>query len=236
MSLFNCSSCADTIPLLKPRIQCRICYSHDLCANCYVLGIYTGTHREDHTTVLHKKSETVLKPPPLPPRRVSATAPEQLPSRPAPGRNVQPQGVPKYPSPQSQPPTGPPASTKSPVGPSPSSSPQIQGVATPQFSPAPPQPSAGPPPSHPQISGPGYPLMSRVPSREPSGGPPPSAISNQQGWKPFFDGCNPTPTGIAFLNSVFDCLDSMKAGMLAPEQYSAFLDVQCYRLEEDVCK
>lgn len=41
---------------------------------------------------------------------------------------------------------------------------------------------------------------------------------------------------VAFLEAVFARIDTDKDGLLTPEQYSSFLDVQDYRLEEDVCK
>jgi len=58
----------------------------------------------------------------------------------------------------------------------------------------------------------------------------------QMGWRPLFEGCNPSPTDLAFFNGVFDFLDMTKTGLLTPEQYSAFLDVQGYLPDEDVCK
>ena len=55
-------------------------------------------------------------------------------------------------------------------------------------------------------------------------------------WNPIFEGCVPSATGVAFLNTVFDCLDTKRMGLITPEQYSAFNDVQGYELHEDICK
>jgi hypothetical protein len=63
-----------------------------------------------------------------------------------------------------------------------------------------------------------------------------ATTGGQQGWKPLFEGSNPSPTALAFFNAVFDCLDTLRVGVLAPEQYSAFCDVQGYLPDEDVCK
>jgi len=65
---------------------------------------------------------------------------------------------------------------------------------------------------------------------------PPQNSQRPQGWKPIFEGCNPSAIGLAFFNTVFDCLDTQKKGLLTPEQYSAFNDVQGYAIDEDVCK
>ena len=86
MSLYYCSSCADTIPLHKPRINCIDCRFHNVCANCYVLSVYTGQHVRAHTTRVIPKSGKVL-PPPLPARHSSTTIPQSQPQgRPEVGR------------------------------------------------------------------------------------------------------------------------------------------------------
>jgi len=86
MSLYYCSSCADTIPLHKPRINCNDCRFHNICANCYVLNIFTGQHVQGHTTRVIPKSGRVL-PPPLPARHSPTTIPQPQPQgRPEIGR------------------------------------------------------------------------------------------------------------------------------------------------------
>jgi hypothetical protein len=71
------------------------------------------------------------------------------------------------------------------------------------------------------------------PVAQPSYSPP---IFAPPGWNPIFDGCEPSATGAAFFNAVFDCLDTQNRGLLSPEQYSAFNDVQGYLPDQDVCK
>jgi hypothetical protein len=46
----------------------------------------------------------------------------------------------------------------------------------------------------------------------------------------------PSPFLRSLLSAVFERLDVHRTGSLSPEQYSAYLDVQQYQLEEDVCK
>ena len=75
--------------------------------------------------------------------------------------------------------------------------------------------------------------------------PQPAALSAQiqttkpvvsQGWQPFFSGSAPTATYTAFLTAIFKKIDIDNDGLITPEQYTSFLDVQQYALEEDVCK
>ncbi len=104
-----------------------------------------------------------------------------------------------------------------------------------------------------ELSGvsPGAPALPARPSA-----PPGSSISNTQrtaqanseapysgrnapgpaGWGPLFNGSHATPLGTSFFSSIFSCLDTKSSGVLAPEQYSAFLDVLGYDLDGDVCK
>lgn len=56
-----------------------------------------------------------------------------------------------------------------------------------------------------------------------------------QGWQPLFCGSSPTAIYIAFLTAVFQKIDTDIDGLITPEQYTSFLDVQQYALEEDVC-
>jgi len=59
--------------------------------------------------------------------------------------------------------------------------------------------------------------------------------SRSDGWMPLFLGCAPSKLGNQLLNTFFDCLDTQKIGSITPEQYSAFLDVQGYSTEENLC-
>jgi hypothetical protein len=56
------------------------------------------------------------------------------------------------------------------------------------------------------------------------------------GWQPLFSGSAPTATYTAFLTAIFKKIDTDNDGLITPEQYSSFLDVQQYTLEEDICK
>jgi hypothetical protein len=179
MSLFSCNSCSDLIVCHKPRIHCSVCFCHDICANCYVLSICTGSHTQDHATSLVIQSGYVPKPPPMPPRRPT------LPARHTDTMPVLP-------------------------APSPESNSQIQRKPVEVAKQAP---------------------VSRVMV---TGAEPVETI--EQVWKPLFDGCNPSPTAVAFFNALFDCLDTTKSGLLTPEQYSAFCDAQGYLPDEDVCE
>ena len=55
-------------------------------------------------------------------------------------------------------------------------------------------------------------------------------------WQPLFEGTQPTQMMADLLTAIFICLDATGTRLLAPEQYSSFLEVQGYLLEEDVCE
>ena len=55
-------------------------------------------------------------------------------------------------------------------------------------------------------------------------------------WQPLFDGTQPTQMMVDLLTAIFICLDTTGSRLLAPEQYSSFLEVQGYSIDEDVCK
>lgn len=167
--------------------------NHDICTNCYVVGIYTKRHQRGHSVSLIVQSGYQPQLPPLPPRRQPA------PAQPVPQNPPVPQ--------QFMPP--PPAVQREAV-PSPAVSPRvIQRQVAPQQAKSP-APNASAPTKY----------------------QPPS----QTGWQPLFQGSGPTPIMEAFLNAVFTRLDADKDGLLTPEQYSAFCDVQEYGPDEDVCK
>lgn len=63
-----------------------------------------------------------------------------------------------------------------------------------------------------------------------------STISELGNWQPLFDGTQPTQMMADLLTAIFICLDTAGTRLLAPEQYSSFLEVQGYSMEEDVCK
>lgn len=238
MSLYACSSCMDNIPLHKPRLHCTDCRSHDICASCYVLSISTGGHTTDHLVDLIEKSGTVPLPPPQPPRPL-------LPPR------KSTQSSPISP-PQSQP------YARPEVGRSPL--PHLQSQQIPQYIPQPiPAEYAGPrrqvsqyiaqplPPAYvqpqQQQQTPQYvaqPVAQPVVQPVATAGTPAQVINTQpivqtHGWTPLFEGSEPSALGAHFFSVVFDCLDTQKKGFLTPEQYSAFLDVQGYLPEQDVC-
>lgn len=217
MTLFSCSSCSDSIPLHKPRIHCMVCSWHDICASCYVLSKHTGSHTPQHGTMLLEKSGTLPKPPPLPARPTSVVPSYRAQSP----RPVRPNtGTPTNLLAQSPPPVPPATVTRiySPVQPStPSGTPQVQRKPV-------------------EIAPQAVPASRSVDAAEPRCNAGNATAGGQQGWKPLFEGSSPSRTALAFFNAVFDCLDTLKVGVLAPEQYSTFCDVQGYLPDEDVCK
>ena len=54
-------------------------------------------------------------------------------------------------------------------------------------------------------------------------------------WQALQSSGNPTPFCRSMLSAVFERVDAQRTGLLSPEQYSAFLDVQQYRVEENAC-
>jgi hypothetical protein len=69
----------------------------------------------------------------------------------------------------------------------------------------------------------------------PSSSVPSTTQAVQQGWQPLFSGSAPTALYTAFLTDVFKKIDTDNDGLITPEQYTSFLDVQQYAIEEDVC-
>lgn len=190
-----------------------VCSWHDVCANCYVLNRYTGSHTQQHGTMLLEKSGTLPKPPPLPVRPTSRlpTYPAQPPQPARPSTDTPPQ-FPQQPPPPARPTKFSPAQSSPPLG-----TPQVQRKPLQN----PPRVGATSPTAN---------------TAEPTNNAGNSTAGGQQGWKPLFQGSNPLPTALALFNAVFDCLDTLKVGILAPEQYSAFCDVQGYLQDEDVWK
>jgi hypothetical protein len=64
---------------------------------------------------------------------------------------------------------------------------------------------------------------------------PPQGPSTPQ-WQTLQTAGIPSPFLRSMLSAVFERVDVHRTGTLSPEQYSAFLDVQQYRLEENVCR
>lgn len=64
----------------------------------------------------------------------------------------------------------------------------------------------------------------------------PTQTEITSGWQPLFHGIQPTQTMLDLMTAIFLCLDTTGIRLLAPEQYSKFLDVQGYLTEENVCK
>ncbi|KAH8679957.1 hypothetical protein BGZ60DRAFT_401015 [Tricladium varicosporioides] len=122
--------------------------------------------------------------------------------------------------------TPPPASQQS--QPAPSGGTPLPGQ---QWAPPPPPPGGPPPNAFP--AGPAAPEPAIPTTAQPAAPAQPATTS---GWQPFAYGSKPSATFVAFLEAVFACLDTDKDGMLTPEQYSAFLDVQGYGPDEDVWK
>jgi hypothetical protein len=58
----------------------------------------------------------------------------------------------------------------------------------------------------------------------------------QGGWKPLFSGSSATSTFVAFLTAVFKQIDRDRDGLITPEEYTSFLEVQNYTNAEHVCK
>ncbi|KAH6669269.1 hypothetical protein B0J14DRAFT_566027 [Halenospora varia] len=109
----------------------------------------------------------------------------------------------------------------------------IRGAPLPgqQWTPPPPPPGGPPPNAFPE--GPAAPEPAIPTTTQPAA---PAQSASTSGWQPLAYGSKPSATFVAFLEAVFACLDTDKDGMLTPEQYSAFLDVQGYGPEEDVWK
>lgn len=173
MALYTCDGCLEEIPALKARFHCERCDSHNVCANCYVVGIFTKSHTAQHVTTMIVLSGTLAiplqGPPPLPPRSAGTQQP------PATASSYK-QQIPRKP-----------ANTQ----------------AAPQQ-----------PPSEQQQPAP----------------------SQDGGWRPLFNGSQATPTMIAFFNAIFTCLDTQNIGLLSPEQYTTFCDVQGFTPDEHICK
>lgn len=55
------------------------------------------------------------------------------------------------------------------------------------------------------------------------------------GWQPLYNNTAPTAFGMAFFNEIFNYLDINRTGLLLPEQYSDFLDVIGYSLDQNAC-
>ncbi|ESZ94336.1 hypothetical protein SBOR_5280 [Sclerotinia borealis F-4128] len=79
MSLYGCDGCAEPIRPDKARIQCHICTDYNLCANCFVIQNVTRTHVSSHPTMIYKTSGTSTSgvPPPVPPRPVPLLPPRK---------------------------------------------------------------------------------------------------------------------------------------------------------------
>lgn len=166
---YECDGCSEKMLELKARIHCQVCADHDLCTNCYVLGISTEGHLKSHSSIIIAKSGYPLPPsPPTLPPRPKVPSPQPPPGRAIPALVHRPAPISSQPVKQSNPSS-------------------VQAVA-------------------------------------------------QGGWKPLFSGSSATPTFVALLTAVFEQLDTDKDGLITPEQYISFLEVQHYTNEEHVCR
>ncbi|KFY68401.1 hypothetical protein V496_01108 [Pseudogymnoascus sp. VKM F-4515 (FW-2607)] len=115
-------------------------------------------------------------------------------------------------------------------------------------------PEAGPSRSSPyahtlrssSTTGPQTPQSTYAPSLGPAPTQPPQQPPRPQpqqahsaaltGWQPLFNNTAPTAFGAAFFNEIFNHLDVNRTGLLVPEQYSAFLDIIGYSLDQNAWK
>lgn len=204
--LYCCDGCSELIPAHKARLNCADCGgNHNVCTNCYVVGIYTQRHQQGHSVSLLVQSGYQPRIPSLPPRPravapgpAAATVPRPVIQPVLQNRPISQQAAPSSPNVQRQ------------VASPPVASPPIYQRQT-----VPPSAAS----YKPNVI---VPAVVQYPA--------------QPGWQPLFQESAPTAIMETFLNVVFTCLDTNKDGYLTPEEYSAFLDVQEYGPDEDVCK
>ncbi|KAF2710236.1 hypothetical protein K504DRAFT_254937 [Pleomassaria siparia CBS 279.74] len=243
-SLYTCDGCSEYIPAAKARLDCDNCVpKHDTCANCYVVGNYTKGHVEGHTSSLIVQSGFRPQPPPMPPRGQDAGGSRQQNQETYGQQNMnvkqqQQQQQQQRQYPQSVAPVQQNQQSQYAQSPAPVQQYQQskqgygqqqvygqQHVPAHQYTPT-------------QQYAPVRQQVVPLPQASPSAPRTPTQGTSQpspSGWQPLFSGSAPTATYTAFLQAVFARLDTDKDGLISPEQYSAFLDVQQYRLEEDVC-
>jgi hypothetical protein len=102
------------------------------------------------------------------------------------------------------------------------------GPQTPQYTY---EPSQGPVPSQPQQQQ----KYQQPPQQPPRPQLQQTHSAASTGWQPFYNNTAPTAFGMAFFNEIFNHLDTNRTGLLLPEQYSGFLDIIGYSLEQNAC-
>ncbi|OBT97061.1 hypothetical protein VE01_04776 [Pseudogymnoascus verrucosus] len=103
------------------------------------------------------------------------------------------------------------------------------GPQTPQYTY---EPSQGPVPSQPQQQQ----KYQQPPQQPPRPQLQQTHSAASTGWQPFYNNTAPTAFGMAFFNEIFNHLDTNRTGLLLPEQYSGFLDIIGYSLEQNAWK
>ncbi|OBT68243.1 hypothetical protein VE03_02310 [Pseudogymnoascus sp. 23342-1-I1] len=76
----------------------------------------------------------------------------------------------------------------------------------------------------------------QLPQQPPRPQPQQTNSAAPPGWQPLYNNTAPTAFGAALFNEIFNHLDINRTGLLLPEQYSDFLDVVGYSLEQNAWK
>ena len=210
MSLFFCNSCTEPIPAQKVRLRCQQCASpeYDLCANCYVLGQFSGSHNPTHQTTVCRLSgfaEIPAPPPPLPPRVASSSLDPRLSPRPPPSTFEVPRS-----------------------GPGPVPIRKAVPVPAPASVPAP-----APVPVHTPES-----RAAPVTTTQPAAPTETPGATITGSWDVLFDpkDWQPTESGKALIEGIFAHYDPTKLGVITPEAYSDMLAKIGVPEEKNICK
>lgn len=223
--LYSCSGCWDPIPTNRARIACRDCTDVNLCTNCYVLDHFPTTHSKSHETTVVRESGHMAA---LPPKMANFTlAPPPTPDEWTRRASEIPTAnwgalwdvmkAPLVKMDKKDKKSAKPAMRVQ------TAVPQCQSTTCSPLSRTVMPHSSSPPISGNKIS--------------PSIEFPTPIYVRPENWEPFFDeDFGPTPTFIALMNTIFNCLDDQGTGYLTPETYANFLEMQGYPLSANTCK
>lgn len=247
MSVYNCDGCREDIPEKKARIYCHNCRDN-YCANCFVVQKFPAAHKMSHPTMILNVSGVVLDQAPLvmPPRPKASIAARHI------AQTYE--APPLLPRTQTAPVLQTGAKWNSSSGETiqvptanwgalvpamrgllkskkkePSISEHIPIPAPlPKDLPVSDRSKAGTIEQHKSL--PQEVPLPATPMDEEEPIPPPEC------WEPMFsnDG-TPQPIFISLMSELFSSLDSKAEGLLAPEQYSAYLEVQGVDTADNIC-
>lgn len=232
--LYACNGCIEQIPQHRARISCHSCPDYHLCANCFVIKQFVKPHTVSHATLILKRSGVVVPPPP----GFNAKTGPALPPRPTisvnTGTSPAPRAVVRT---QPEMPTANWGALWNVLKPKDKRMRQasvvdsnIKEVDKRTVS------------SDSMMSGthgsaestPPLPLRPIAPIRMESQAP---SYPMPNKWEPLFE-ADSTPNSIfvALMSTIFSQLDPEHTGVLRPETYSDFLDLQGYELGSNICE